>query len=137
MSRRRPSHAAQSPQAQTGGGAADTGIRLRIVGRLAALPAATWNSLLAPGDCPFLEHGWLAALEQSGCAVAERGWLPQHVTLWKGEELVAAAPTYVKGHSEGEFVFDWGWADAAERIGRPYYPKLLVAIPFTPVGARK
>jgi len=88
-------------------------------------------------ESPFLEWGWLASLEESGCASAESGWLPQHLTLWDGDRLVGACPLYVKGHSQGEFVFDHGWADAAHRAGLRYYPKLLVASPFTPAaGAR-
>jgi len=82
-------------------------------------------------------RAFLSALEDSGAASAEAGWLPRHLTLWQGERLLGACPLYVKSHSLGEFVFDQGWAAAAARAGLAYYPKLLVAVPFTPVaGAR-
>lgn len=88
-------------------------------------------------ESPFLEWEWLASLEESGCTDARTGWLPQHLVLREGGRIVGACPLYVKGHSQGEFVFDHGWAEAAERAGIAYYPKLLVAAPFTPVaGAR-
>ena len=86
---------------------------------------------------PFLEWDWLVALEEAGAVGPETGWLPQHLTLWEGERLVGACPLYVKGHSQGEFVFDHGWASAAHRARIPYYPKLLVAVPFTPVTGRR
>lgn len=109
---------------------------LKIYPRLAELPAAAWDALVG-GESPFLEHAWLSALEESGCAGPQTGWVPQHLTLWEGERLVGACPLYVKSHSQGEFVFDHSWAEAAARAGLRYYPKLLVAVPFTPVtGAR-
>jgi len=109
---------------------------LRVSSDLAAIDPAAWDALVGDGS-PFLEWGWLAALEQSGCVTPATGWLPQHLTLWDGERLVGACPLYVKGNSQGEFVFDHGWAEAAQRGGIAYYPKLLVAVPFTPVtGAR-
>lgn len=92
-----------------------------------------WNALVAD-DSPFLEWEWLASLEESGAVSAERGWAPRPLVVREGGRLVAACPLYVKGHSEGEFVFDWGWADAALRAGLAYYPKLLVGVPFTPVA---
>lgn len=95
-----------------------------------------WNALVGD-ESPFLEWEWLASLEESGAASAERGWAPRPLVVREGERLLAACPLYVKGHSEGEFVFDWAWADAALRAGIAYYPKLLVGVPFTPVtGAR-
>jgi predicted N-acyltransferase len=113
-----------------------TSLSLRVVDALAAIPARDWNALVGDGS-PFLEWEWLASLEDAGAVRPETGWLPQHLTLWRGERLVGACPLYVKGHSMGEFVFDQGWAAAAERAGMAYYPKLLVAVPFTPVaGAR-
>jgi predicted N-acyltransferase len=103
---------------------------------VSALPRAEWDALVGDGS-PFLEWAWLAALEESGAVGAETGWLPRPLVAREGGRLVAACPLYVKGHSEGEFVFDHGWADAAERAGIRYYPKLLVGVPFTPVtGAR-
>jgi len=100
------------------------------------VPAGEWNALVGDGS-PFLEWEWLASLEEAGCVGPATGWGPRPLLLRSGGRLVAACPLYVKGHSEGEFVFDWGWADAAERAGIAYYPKLLVGVPFTPVtGAR-
>jgi hypothetical protein len=111
-------------------------VSLRVLDSLAQVPAADWNALVGDGS-PFLEWEWLASLEEAGAVRPETGWLPQHLTLWRGERLVGACPLYVKGHSLGEFVFDQGWAAAAERAGMAYYPKLLVGVPFTPVtGAR-
>ncbi len=95
-----------------------------------------WNALVG-ADSPFLEWDWLASLEDSGAVGERTGWLPRPLVAREGSRLLAACPLYVKGHSEGEFVFDWSWADAAERAGIRYYPKLLVGVPFTPVaGAR-
>lgn len=106
-------------------------LELRTLPSIHDVDAAAWDALAA-GASPFLEHGFLACLEDSGCATAERGWQPMHLALYRGDELVAAAPGYVKSSSEGEFVFDWGWAEAAARARVPYYPKLVVAVPFTP-----
>ncbi len=91
-----------------------------------------WDALVAD-DSPFLEWGFLASLEQSGAVSGETGWGARPLVVREEGRLVAACPVYVKGHSEGEFVFDWGWADAAHRAGIDYYPKLLVGVPFTPV----
>jgi predicted N-acyltransferase len=98
-----------------------------------------WAGLLslAHDPSPFVQHEYLCALHASGCACAEQGWLPQFVTLWRGDTLQAACPLYVKSHSWGEYVFDWSWAQAYEQHGLRYYPKAVVAVPFTPVpGAR-
>jgi predicted N-acyltransferase len=112
-----------------GGGPA----RIRLVERLAEVPAAAWNAC-AGGDNPFLCHAFLEALEASGSAAARTGWLPQHVLVEEADgRLIAAAPLYLKSHSQGEYVFDHGWAQAYERAGGSYYPKLLSAVPFTPV----
>lgn len=83
---------------------------------------------------PFLSWDFLHALHESGSASAKTGWQPQYLTLWQGKTLAAALPLYAKHHSYGEYVFDWAWADAYERNGLEYYPKLLSAIPFTPVS---
>ena len=101
------------------------------------IAAKDWDALLEPDDAPFLRHAWLASLEDARCVVPDVGWLPQHVVIRRGDELVAVAPAYVKGNSEGEFVFDHGWARYAERVGKTYYPKLIVAIPFTPATGRR
>ena len=84
-----------------------------------------------------MRMAYLRALHDSGSAVAETGWQPQFVSIWLGDALVAACPAWLKAHSYGEYVFDWAWADAYRRHGLSYYPKLLVAVPFTPVpGSR-
>lgn len=94
--------------------------------------ASSWPRLEGLDDHPSLRFEWLSALEASGAVTADTGWLPHHLSLWSGEELLAIAPAYLKGHSQGEFVFDHAWAGAARRFGVDYYPKLLVAVPFTP-----
>lgn len=96
------------------------------------LPAAAWNALVDPND-PFLEHAFLAALEDSGSVGREARCDPRFVVVHQGRELVGAVPIYVKDHSYGEFIFDWAWANAAARAGLAYYPKLVAAIPYTPV----
>jgi predicted N-acyltransferase len=103
----------------------------RVFDSIAEIAPQDWNSLA--GTQPFLQHAFLRALEDTGCATLETGWMPQHMTLWLGTYLVGALPMYVKHHSYGEYVFDWAWADAYERNGLDYYPKLLSAVPFTPV----
>jgi hypothetical protein len=103
------------------------------------LVAADWNGLIdsQAAATPFMRHEYLAALHNSGSAVARTGWEPRFVSVHRRDEMVAACPLYLKSHSYGEYVFDWAWADAYERHGLRYYPKLLVAVPFTPVpGAR-
>ena len=101
--------------------------------------AAAWNALLAHQShpSPFLRHEYLAAMHESGSASPETGWTPRFITLWRGDELQAACPLYLKDHSYGEFVFDHSWANAYQQHGLPYYPKALIAPPFTPVpGSR-
>jgi uncharacterized protein len=108
-------------------------VTVNVVSRLAELPADEWDAC-AGDDNPFLSYAFLEALEASGSATAETGWLPQHLALKDGAgRLVAVAPLYLKSHSYGEYVFDWGWASAYERAGGRYYPKLQCAVPFTPV----
>lgn len=115
----------------------ETGITLRLLGAIAEVPPGSWDALLRPDATPFVSHAWLHALEASGAASSETGWHPHHLTLWRGDRLVAAAPAWLRDDSRGEFVFDWGWAEAAERAGIRYYPKLTVAVPFTPAtGSR-
>ena len=107
--------------------------RVRVVESLAEVSAAAWDAC-AGGDNPFLSHAFLEALEASGSATARTGWLPQHVLVEDADGgLLAAAPLYLKSHSQGEYVFDHGWAQAYERAGGSYYPKLQLAVPFTPV----
>jgi predicted N-acyltransferase len=100
---------------------------------------AAWDALLGPPDeaPPFLQHRFLAALEAAGTLGPETGWIPRIPVIRRGDVVVAAAPAYVKLHSQGEFVFDFSWAHFAEQVGARYYPKLLVGIPFTPVTGRR
>jgi predicted N-acyltransferase len=109
--------------------------RVRVCDDPSSLDAATWNALLAaqPLPTPFLRHEYLAALHASGSAVPATGWSPCFLLLERGTELLAAVPLYAKTHSYGEYVFDWAWAEAYARHGLRYYPKLLGAVPFTPV----
>ncbi len=105
--------------------------RLRVVESLAGVPAEHWNAL-SPGD-PFTSHAFLSALIDTGCASARSGWQPQIILLERDKLLAGAMPLFLKSHSYGEYVFDWAWADAYQRHGLEYYPKLLCAVPFTPV----
>ncbi len=108
---------------------------VRVFDDPAAISAADWNALVdaQPSATPFVRHEYLVALHRSNSAVAETGWAPQFIAVQRGAELVAACPLYLKDHSYGEYVFDWAWADAYQRHGLAYYPKLLDAVPFTPV----
>jgi predicted N-acyltransferase len=90
-----------------------------------------WETLAGTGN-PFLRYEFFLALEQSGCTSAEAGWQPQHLIIRSGDDIVGVAPAYLKTHSMGEYVFDFAWAEAYQRHGLRYYPKLLIAIPFTP-----
>ena len=107
-------------------------IRFRILTSITEVPAATWDALGGPAAPPFVRHAWLAALEESGSASEETGWAPHHLTVWEGERLLAAAPAYRKFHSMGEYIYDFGWADAATRLCVEYYPKLDVGGPLSP-----
>ena len=111
-------------------------VTIRIVRKVAALARDPWDSL-AHGATPFMKWDWLDSLEQSGCVDEQTGWLPHHMVAEKSGRLVAACPMYLKLHSMGEFVFDYEWADAAQRAGIQYYPKMLVGIPFTPVTGHR
>jgi predicted N-acyltransferase len=102
----------------------------RIVESLDAIPAEAWDWL--HGGNPTLAHAFLDSLHRSGCASPATGWAPRYLTRWEGGMLAGAVPLYAKSHSYGEYVFDWAWADAYERHGLAYYPKLLAAVPFTP-----
>jgi hypothetical protein len=111
-------------------------VEIECLASVRELRAAEWNALVGD-ESPFLEWEWLASLEEAGCVGGRSGWEPRPLVVRERGRLVAAVPLYAKTHSEGEFVFDWGWADAAERAGIAYYPKLLVGVPFTPAsGAR-
>lgn len=116
--------------------------RMQICQSMAEMPQAQWNSLVAQANGgllhPAMRHEYLLALEASGSATADTGWAPIHLKIESDEgQLLAAAPLYLKSHSYGEYVFDWAWAQAYQRSGLPYYPKLLCAVPFTPVQAPK
>ncbi|MCU0897019.1 MAG: GNAT family N-acetyltransferase [Burkholderiales bacterium] len=108
---------------------------VRVVDDPASLDAQAWNRL-ARGH-PFLRHEFFAALHETGCATARTGWTPQFLVLEREGVLAGAMPLYLKAHSYGEYVFDWAWADAYHRHGFEYYPKLLAAVPFSPVSAPK
>ncbi len=110
---------------------ADSALRLRIVERLSELEASAWDAIAHDRIC--VSHALLSTLEDTGCVAPETGWHPCHLTLWRDDDLVAALPLYQKRHSYGEYVFDWAWADAYARHGLAYYPKLLSAVPFTPI----
>jgi predicted N-acyltransferase len=103
----------------------------RIASGVSAIGAAEWDSLAS--DHPFVSHAFLAALEDSGSVGPGTGWTPAPILVEEEGGLAAAAPAYLKSHSQGEYVFDHGWADAWERAGGAYYPKLQVSVPFTPV----
>ncbi|WP_366555277.1 GNAT family N-acetyltransferase [Aquibaculum sediminis] len=106
---------------------------LQVIERLSQVSASEWDAC-AGVRCPFVSHAFLSALEETDCATAETGWLPQHLLARDSTgRLVGAVPLYLKSHSFGEYVFDWGWADAYERAGGRYYPKLQACVPFTPV----
>jgi predicted N-acyltransferase len=107
-------------------------INVRIVDALGGIAPERWDAL-HDGRNPFISHAFLAGLEQHGCLREEWGWGPQHITLWEGDELVAAVPGYLKHNSHGEFVFDHAWAHAYAQHGRDYFPKWLGAVPYSPV----
>ena len=108
----------------------------RIVRGIGAVDPVEWNALAGSGD-PFLAHAFLALLESSGSVGDDTGWSPLPILVEKDGRAIAAAPAYLKTHSQGEYVFDHGWAEAWQHAGRPYYPKLQVAVPFTPVPGRR
>jgi len=107
-------------------------MKVRFHATLDDIDAAAWNALL-PDDNPFVDHAFLAGLERNACIEPAQGWQPYHLGVYDGERLIAAAPLYLKGNSHGEFVFDWSWASAYARNGLSYYPKLLCAVPYSPV----
>lgn len=106
---------------------------------LASIDRAAWDALASAGEHGnlFVRHAYLNALAASGCARSASGWTCAYLTLWHADTPVAAAPLYRKSHSYGEYVFDWGWAEAYQRAGLAYYPKWLVAVPFTPVAGTR
>ena len=109
-----------------------TDTAVELIDDLGTLDPAAWDVLAA--GTPFVAHAYLHGRQATGCAVRRTGWQPTCLVLRRAGELVGAMPLYVKSHSRGEYVFDQAWAEAFERHGLPYYPKLLCAVPFTPVG---
>lgn len=114
-------------------------ITVEIKGGIRSIAKDDWDGLLRPHDSPFLEHDWIYAMEESKCATMDSGWQPQHLVVKaaKDSAMLAAVPLYLKYHSMGEFIFDQSWAEASFRAGLPYYPKLLVGVPFTPAGGAR
>lgn len=113
--------------------------RTRLIDTLSEIGQAAWDGLLQLQEkpTPFLSYAFLHALHDSGSASSATGWTCRYLSLWDHDQLVAAMPLYEKSHSYGEYVFDWAWANAYHQHGLAYYPKLLSAIPFTPVeGSR-
>ncbi len=111
---------------------ATTGIVARIADGVSGIEASRWDALAGSGN-PFVSHAFLALLEQSGSVGPRTGWQPAPLLAEQGDRLVGALPAYLKTHSQGEYIFDHGWAEAYERAGGAYYPKLQIAVPFTPV----
>ncbi len=110
-------------------------LTIDVIDSLAGIDAAQWNRLA--GDDPLLSHAFLSALHETGCASSRTGWTPQFIVLRRNSALAGALPLYLKPHSWGEYVFDWAWADAYHRHGLDYYPKLVAAVPFTPVAGTR
>lgn len=107
-------------------------MQLSFISSIHQVSAEDWNRLGDTSDYPFLQHAFLSALEDSGSTGADTGWQPHHLLVRDRGQVRAAVPLYRKTHSYGEYVFDWAWADAYQRSGRRYYPKLVTAVPFTP-----
>ena len=108
-------------------------VTIRVHEAIAEIPAAAWDAC-AGGVNPTVSHTFLNAMEESGSTTTRTGWTPQHLSLaGPNGEITGVVPLYAKTHSYGEYIFDYGWADAYERAGGRYYPKLLSAVPFTPV----
>ncbi|MDH4414136.1 MAG: peptidogalycan biosysnthesis protein, partial [Rhizobium sp.] len=117
-------------------------VTIRVVRSFKEIASAEWGLLAgasrsAPGYNPFISYAFLSALEESGSATAETGWMGHHLLLEEEGRLVGAIPCYLKSHSQGEYVFDHGWADAFHRAGGRYYPKLQASIPFTPATGQR
>lgn len=111
-------------------------LRVEVHEDLHEIGADEWDEC-AGSDNPFLNHAFLVALENCGCVGSNTAWQPQHLAVYRGNKLVGAVPLYLKFDSYGEYVFDWAWAEAYQRAGMRYYPKLVVAVPFTPVTGKR
>src|ERR1700689_4519281 len=109
-------------------------LRVRVLPAITEIPPEAWDRCAGTGASanPFTRHAFLAALEASKSATARTGWQPQHLIAERGGAIIGVVPCYLKSHSRGEYVFDAGWAEAYERAGGSYYPKLQIAVPFTP-----
>src|SRR5579864_3714777 len=120
---------------------AEIAARVEVVEGTKKIDREQWNALVAPDDSPFVDWDWLHAMEESGSAARATGWAPHHliVRLGSGQKskIAAICPLYLKTHSMGEFVFDHGWAEAAQSGGILYYPKLMAGVPFTPHTGRR
>jgi predicted N-acyltransferase len=117
-----------------------TGLTLSVHGSLSEIRPEEWDALLAHEPdlaSPFVRHAFLAAIEASGCAAPRTGWTPRHLVARRGGRLIAAAPAYARADSDGDFGRDWEWAAAAARARVPYYPKLVLGVPFTPATGRR
>lgn len=112
-------------------------MEVRVCPEIGAIPRDEWNALDGVSEAPFLTWEMLDVMERTGCVGGATGWTPAHLAFYEEGALVAAAPAYLKDNSEGEFVFDYSWAEALRRAGGSYYPKLLVASPFTPATGRR
>lgn len=112
-------------------------LKVQIVPGIKKVPKAAWNALLTPADAPVLRWEWLESLESSGSAVKSAGWEARHFLLYRDDQLVGFAPAWLKFHSMGEYVYDFGWASAAANFGVQYYPKFLVGVPLSPLTARR
>ena len=116
----------------------DADFILKVHGRIAQIGRDAWDACAAPTGDPFVGYDFLSACEDAGCAVEAQDWGPRHLSLHGPDDAVLGVmPLYLKGHSQGEYVFDHAWADAYERAGGRYYPKLLSAVPFTPAHTRR
>jgi predicted N-acyltransferase len=114
--------------------------RARVANAIAEIPAAIWDGLANPAGAdhnPFIRHAFLKALEDSSSATADEGWQPAHIVVEDAGQITGLAPGYVKSHSQGEYVFDHGWAEAFHRAGGRYYPKYQITVPFTPATGRR
>jgi len=107
----------------------------KILHNINEMDAELWDSCNAARPYnPFLTHKFLNALESSGSVSTETGWQPFHIVVEQNEVLIGVVPLYIKNHSQGEYVFDYGWADALQRAGGDYYPKMQISVPFTPAS---
>ncbi|WOT03831.1 GNAT family N-acetyltransferase [Shewanella youngdeokensis] len=114
----------------------DLELIVEFVDAIGAIDASVWDALMDDVN-PFIQHAYLAALEQSGCVKAQTGWIPFHIRVRHASQTIAVMPLYIKLHSYGEYIFDWAWAEAYDKHQVPYYPKLVSAIPFTPVTGKR